>query len=107
MKFCFNQDVSAKNAGEGAERKVLAHAPGLMVVEMKFEAGAVGAMHSHPHEQATYIVSGLFRFTNDGETHEVRAGDSLYFAPDVVHGVACVEAGCVIDVFTPQREDFL
>ncbi|MDR0928266.1 MAG: cupin domain-containing protein [Oscillospiraceae bacterium] len=107
MKFCFNKDVMPTSAGEGAQRKVLAHAPNLMVVEMKFESGAVGAMHSHPHEQATYIVSGSFSFTNDGETHEVRAGDSLSFAPNVVHGVACIEAGCVIDVFTPCREDFL
>lgn len=106
-KFVFGKDVAAQAVAPGATRKILAHAENIMVVDMHFEAGSVGATHMHPHEQVTYIISGRFRFTNGDETREVGAGDSLYFAPDVPHGTECLEAGHLIDVFTPCRKDFL
>lgn len=106
-RFFMAADIAPVAAGEGVLRRVLAHNPQLMMVQIDFEAGAVGTAHTHPHTQVTYIVSGRFRFTNDGETREVGPGDSLCFAPDVPHGTICLEAGRVIDVFTPQREDFL
>jgi quercetin dioxygenase-like cupin family protein len=36
-----------------------------------------------------------------------RAGDSVYIEPNVVHGVVCREAGVLLDIFRPAREDFL
>ena len=78
-----------------------------MAVEVNFTEGAVGPMHSHPHEQLTYVLSGRFSFTIDGVTKEVSAGDTLYKKPNVEHGCACLEAGTLLDTFTPQREDFL
>ena len=79
----------------------------MMAVEVNFTEGAVGPMHSHPHEQLTYVLSGRFSFTIDGVTKEVSAGDTLYKKPNVVHGCVCLEAGTLLDTFTPQREDFL
>lgn len=106
-KFIFGTDTANTKIAEGVLRKVLAHAPNLMLVEMTFSAGATGAAHTHPHEQATYILSGRFRFTNAGETREVGPGDSLYFAPGAEHGTVCLQDGQLLDVFTPCREDFL
>ena len=34
-------------------------------------------------------------------------GDSLVIGPQVVHGCECIEAGELIDTFTPRRDDFL
>lgn len=93
--------------GQGVIRTVLGHEGGMMVVQNDFETGAVGAMHSHPHEQVTYVVSGRFIFTIDGVDKEVVAGDSMHKNPNVVHGCKCLEKGTLIDVFTPIREDFL
>jgi hypothetical protein len=31
--------------------------------ELHFEEGAVGALHSHPHTQTTYVLEGEFEFT--------------------------------------------
>lgn len=106
-KFVFHEDIAPVQVAEGAMRRVLAYSDALMAVEMYFEKGAVGAVHAHPHEQVTYIISGAFAFTNDGETKEVRAGDSLRFAPGTMHGTVCLEKGRLLDVFTPHREDFL
>ena len=89
------------------ERKIRAHGGGLMMVEVWFCAGGIGAMHSHPHEQVTYCLSGAFEFAVAGQKQVIRAGDSLYVPAGAEHGTRCLEAGRVLDVFTPQREDFL
>ncbi len=96
-----------QSGGEGVTRRILAYTDGLMCVENTFETGAVGALHSHPHTQITYIVSGSFSFTIDGETRVVKAGDTLLKENGVVHGCTCLEAGKLLDVFAPMREDFL
>ena len=94
-------------AGEGVVRRVLAYTDGLMCVESQFEAGAVGVLHSHPHTQITYVLRGRFSFTIDGETRVVQAGDTLLKEDGVVHGCTCLEAGALLDIFTPMREDFI
>jgi quercetin dioxygenase-like cupin family protein len=37
----------------------------------------------------------------------LRSGDSFFVSADLIHGVVALEAGTLIDVFTPAREDFL
>jgi quercetin dioxygenase-like cupin family protein len=105
--FVCGKDRPVEDLGNGVTRKILAHDGGLMQVEVAFEAGAVGPLHSHPHEQLTYVLSGAFEFTIGDETRVVRAGDTLYKRPNVVHGCLCLEAGVLLDTFTPQRADFL
>lgn len=102
-----NNEVPLRELGGGVSRKVLAHLPQMMVVEVRFDKGGVGAPHTHPHVQCTYVKSGVFDFTIEGEVRRVSEGDSIAFLPDVLHGTHCVEAGTLIDVFTPQRDDFL
>lgn len=96
-----------ENCASGVVRRVLAYSDGLMCVENTFEKGAVGALHSHPHTQITYVVSGAFSFTIAGETRTVRAGDTLLKEDGVEHGCVCLEAGILLDIFTPMREDFI
>ena len=78
-----------------------------MVVKVKFEKGAVGAVHHHVHSQVTYVESGKFEFTINGVKKIVSAGDCLYKEPDAVHGCVCLEPGMLIDCFSPMRADFL
>nr|WP_024966366.1 cupin domain-containing protein [Pantoea sp. IMH] len=105
--FCFKEETVLQDLGAGVTRRILAHGGKMMAVEVTFGQDAVGPLHSHPHEQLTYVLSGRFRFTIGDETHEVKAGDTLYKKPDVVHGCVCLEPGTLLDTFTPQREDFL
>lgn len=105
--FTFKQDTRLEDLGGGVSRRILAHGGTMMAVEVNFNAGAVGPLHSHPHEQLTYVLSGRFEFTIGDETHQVAAGDTLYKQPNVVHGCVCLEPGTLLDTFTPQREDFL
>ncbi len=102
-----NADVPAKDLGDGVSRKILATGGKLMTVEFHFTQGAVGAPHSHPHEQIGYVVQGSFEATLDGQTTIIHAGDTYYVPANVIHGVVALEDGVLLDVFTPQREDFL
>ena len=79
----------------------------IMMVKVKFEKGAIGAPHAHFHTQTTFCHSGKFEFTIDGQKHIIEPGDGLYIAPNLLHGAVCLEAGVVLDVFSPVREDFL
>ena len=78
-----------------------------MCVENNFSKGAVGALHSHPHTQITYVVSGVFEFEIDGVKKTVRAGDTMLKKDGVVHGCVCLEAGKLLDIFNPYRKDFV
>jgi quercetin dioxygenase-like cupin family protein len=69
--------------------------------------GAVGTMHEHYHSQATYVASGKFELTIGDEKRILEAGDGYYVAPDELHGCVCLEAGILIDTFSPMRADFL
>ena len=45
-----------KTPGPGVRRQVLADDPAQMVVSFRFETGAKGHLHSHPHVQSTYVA---------------------------------------------------
>lgn len=92
---------------DGNRRRVLVHTEELMMVEFAFEAGGVGALHSHPHVQASYVAEGRFAVTIDGRTETVSAGGAFVVPSNLVHGVRALEAGRLIDSFTPRRADFL
>lgn len=102
-----NQEIKVTDLGGGVQRKILSHAPNLMTVELHFEKGAVGAPHAHPHEQIGYIISGKLEYTEEGKRVVLKTGDTYYVAPNVVHGVVALEETMLLDIFTPEREDFL
>jgi quercetin dioxygenase-like cupin family protein len=92
---------------DGNRRRVLTHTDELMVVEFAFAKGAVGAAHSHPHVQASYVAEGRFEVTIDGRAETLEKGDSFIVPSNLVHGVKALEAGRLVDSFTPHRADFL
>lgn len=95
------------STGEGTTRQILGHDSQLMMLRMDFEKGALGTVHQHPHTQATYILSGKFAFTIGGITQELQSGDACFMPSETPHGCVCLEKGSLIDVFTPERADFL
>lgn len=102
------QSIAVKDLGGGVTRRVLAHGGGMLCAEVTFEKGAIGAPHTHPHEQIGYVAAGSFTYTEQGcAPRTLHKGDSYYVAPNVEHGVVALEPGVLLDVFTPQREDFL
>lgn len=92
---------------DGNRRRVILHTDELMMVEFGFDRGGVGALHSHPHVQSSYVAEGRFEVTIDGRTSIVEAGGAFIVPSGLVHGVKALEAGRLVDTFTPHRADFL
>ena len=107
QRWLLGKDVEGQPAGEGVVRFVKSYTDEVMVVENRFEKGAVGAMHSHPHTQITYVVSGKFEFTIGDEKKIVTAGDTMLKKDGIPHGCVCLEEGILLDIFSPMREDFV
>jgi quercetin dioxygenase-like cupin family protein len=105
--FIIAEDIAWEPAGEGVERKILGYDDEVMMVCVRFEKGAVGTLHHHIHRQVSFVESGRFEVTIDGNKKVLQQGDSYFVAPDLVHGVVALEKGVLIDVFTPAREDFI
>jgi quercetin dioxygenase-like cupin family protein len=105
--FIDDADIPWEEAGKGVRRKILSYDATLMVVKVQFEKGGVGALHKHPHIQISYIESGVFEVEIDGVKKIQRAGDAYFIPSNLVHGCVCVEAGVLIDSFSPMREDFI
>ena len=105
--FAKAADTPWQAMAKGVRRQVLGHGTDLMIVRVEFEAGAVGALHHHPHRQASYVANGRFEVTVGENRSELLPGDCFYASADVPHGVRAIEAGTLIDVFTPIREDLL
>jgi quercetin dioxygenase-like cupin family protein len=105
--FTYNKDIIATDCEPGVKRKILSYSDELMMCEITFEKGARGNFHAHPHLQITYIAKGAFLFTIEGETKEVRQGDSVYMPSNALHGVTCLEEGILVDIFNPKRDEFL
>ena len=101
------KETRRERVTDGIERQVLGHGPSIMGVHVWFDEGAVGETHSHHHAQIAYVVSGVFDVMVGDETRTLKAGDSFYVPPHVPHGAVCRQAGELIDVFSPWREDIL
>ncbi len=91
----------------GLTRRVLSHNDKLFVAEHKMEKGWSGALHSHPHDQAVYVVSGKIRVKSQGKTFDLGAGDTFVVRGGIEHGASAIEESVVVDVFTPCREDYI
>ncbi|WP_163397742.1 cupin domain-containing protein [Flavobacterium fluviatile] len=107
QKFIITKEMEWEKLGGGVSRKFLGYDNQIMMVQVSFEKGALGAPHQHFHTQATYCVSGKFEFEIDGVKQIVEAGDGVYIQPNLWHSAVCLEEGMLIDTFSPVREDFL
>ena len=96
---------------EGLERKII-HTNNLMTVLIDFSGGPWAEpepMHSHPHEQTSYIAEGEVVFFCEGEEPvRLKAGDLFAVASGKKHTIQLItEKARLVDSFNPLREDFL
>lgn len=86
---------------------VLAVGEHSMVTKMNYKPGDFACTHAHPNEQSGYVVSGSYRVVIDGQAALLAPGDSHAIPENVPHSMEVLQAGKVIDVFTPPRQDYL
>jgi len=106
-EFFFAEEEKWEQVDPKIRRQIHGYDEKIMFVKAEFVAGGVGQLHKHHHSQVTYVASGEFKMTIGDVVKTIKAGDSYYVPPFVMHGCTCVKDGLLIDVFSPAREDFL
>ncbi|MDE7116041.1 MAG: cupin domain-containing protein [Muribaculaceae bacterium] len=99
-----------KRVFKGVSLDSLAVGEKSMVTKMNYVKGNFATTHEHPHEQCGYVISGRYRLVVEAvpRIDEVlTAGDSYAIPGNTPHSFEVLEGGEVVDVFTPQREDYL
>lgn len=96
---------------EGWERRII-HTSQLMTVVIDVNNGPwteADPLHSHPHEQITYVADGEILFLSEGdEPRRLSAGDLFAVPPNKPHSIQLLSKSArLVDSFTPLREDFL
>ncbi|MCY1721835.1 cupin domain-containing protein [Prolixibacteraceae bacterium Z1-6] len=105
--FFDSQKYEWEEVAPGVKRQITGYNNDIMMVLVKFEKGAIGTAHSHPHTQSTYVESGEFEVQMGDKKQLLKKGDCFFAPPNIVHGVVCFAEGILVDVFSPVREDFL
>jgi quercetin dioxygenase-like cupin family protein len=105
--FFKEEETQWEVVGEGVQRQIVGYDNRIMMVNVKFEKGAIGSLHNHHHTQVTHIAEGAFEVIIEEEKRILKKGDSFYIPSNKIHGVICLEEGMLIDIFSPIREDFI
>lgn len=90
----------------GVRRRTLACGERVMVVQVTLDEGAAVPGHSHPHEQAGYVVSGELTFTIGGEVCRLGPGDSYSAPSNVEHSATAHTNVVILDIFSPPRDEY-
>ena len=99
--------IDWEELGGGVKRKIMGYNDNIMMVQVYFQKGSIGAVHQHVHSQTTYVAKGKFEVNIGGKTMVLNTGDGFYAPPNTDHGVVCLEEGMLLDTFAPIREDFM
>ena len=105
--FCRLVEAPEVQMARGLTRRTLVRNEALMICRFDLESGVQIPEHSHPHDQAGYVVSGRVSITVSGNTLELEPGDSYCAPSGVLHSARALEASVVVDTFSPPREDYL
>lgn len=100
-------DSDPTAALDGVRLALLAGGEAMNVQQFAIDPGASVPAHSHPHEQAGYLVEGTLTFVLDDEERELVPGDSYVIPGGESHAAENRGNEIVrgIDVFNPPREN--
>ncbi|MFI3230967.1 MAG: cupin domain-containing protein [bacterium] len=105
--YFINDEIEFITVNEKIKRKIVARGGDMMIVEVHFQEGAIGDLHEHFHEQVSYCIKGKLEFDVNGDKAIIGPGDSIFMPKHSLHGCKVLEPTVLLDIFTPQREDFL
>src|SRR3990170_1449968 len=91
----------------GVNFVVLARGKDSMITKMLYKAEDRVPFHQHPNEQSGYVISGKYSLRFGEFDQEIVPGDSYSIPKNVEHSIEIIEAGEVLDCFSPPRQDYL
>ena len=105
MKAIKTDDINTKEIVTGFTGKYY-HADNLSIGWLDAKAGHTVPMHSHIHEQISYVQEGEMLFTIEDEEFILKTGMVITVASNLKHGATAITDCKLIDVFNPVREDY-
>ncbi len=69
-------------------------------------AGSGFAIHSHPHQQCSFVFEGEFELTVGDTTQILNSGTFAVIPSNVPHGGKAITNCRLLDVFSPVREEY-
>lgn len=103
--------AAVQHPSPSIERR-LVHLDKLLTAILDFSNGPQtepDPMHSHPHEQTSYLAEGeIMFFMEDEQPQHLKAGDMFYVPAFRKHCIQLLsEKARLVDSFSPVREDFI
>ncbi len=111
MPVLYYKNAPVQYPVKGIERRMV-HLEKVLTAVLDFSNGPQSEpdpMHSHPHEQTSYIAEGEVLFFMEGEeAQHLKAGDMFYVPSNKMHCIQLLtERARLVDSFSPVREDFI
>lgn len=109
-KIFVRREDAIKKTFKGVNLDSLAVGEKSMVTKMNYVRGDFATLHTHPHEQCGYVISGTYHLIVDCEEKIdviMHPGDTYAIPGNTPHSFEVIEGGEVVDVFTPHRDDYL
>ncbi len=101
------KENSKRRKFKGVNFELLSYGKKSMITKMNYKPDDNVPFHNHPNEQAGYVISGKIRLQFESYDEILQHGDTYVIPENVDHSLEVIEAGEVIDVFTPPRDDYL
>ena len=101
------EDVEAVEMREGITRRTLVYGEGLMLVHWTIRGGTVFGAHTHPFEQAGYLLKGRMRMIIGGEPSQLQPGSAYLVPAGIEHDAVAEDDLEILDVFAHPREEYL
>lgn len=105
MSFITVEELPSKEIVPGGLARVI-HTGSMSFVYWKAVAGADFPLHQHPHQQVAHVLEGAFELTLGNETRILEPGTTAVIPGGVVHGGKAITDCLLLDVFTPERDDY-
>jgi quercetin dioxygenase-like cupin family protein len=106
MPMIHHDNVPPVEMLPGVIRRTMTHGERMMLIEFNLADGAVVPMHTHPHEQNGYLVSGRMRLEVGDEARDLSPGDCWMIPGGVPHEATALEPSVIVDIFSPPREEY-
>jgi quercetin dioxygenase-like cupin family protein len=81
----------------------------MMITMNEMDEGETFPRHSHPHEEAKYVIRGTLEMTTGSGTKVLKPGSALIISGNEPHSARVLGPGSVVyvNVFSPPRNDYV
>jgi quercetin dioxygenase-like cupin family protein len=104
---CFRSfaEIETREIAPGFLSKLI-HTSSNTINFIEVKAGNAVPLHTHVHEQSSFVLEGKFEMTIAGETQILEPGTYCIIPSMLLHGGKAITDCKLLDIFCPVREDY-